>query len=377
MPIGDLLTIIGMALGCALVIGAVGVLVLRLLRHRSLLVQLCIVVLASVLSLAAGVLAVAQAMYISPHDFLVVVTVTAVAAVVSVGIALLLGQRIARSGDELRRLTQALGDGALVDHDSPLVSSAEFEDLAAELATTSQRLAQAREEVQAIDASRRDLVAWISHDLRSPLSGLRAMTEALEDGLAADPARFHHQMRLQVDRLTSLVDNLFELSKISSGNLVLRLEPLSLHDLISDAAAELAAVASAKSISLVESTSPDHTIVGDPRELSRVVSNLLMNALEHTPVGGEIRISTLQDAEGMTLSVHDSGAGIAEQDLHRVFDAGWRGTHARTPGDTIAGSSGAGLGLAIVRGIVEAHDGLISARNENGCRFDVRLPHRT
>src|SRR5690606_4307445 len=114
------------------------------------------------------------------------------------------------------RLTHAIGDGALVDEHPSVSPSAEFEALADELAETSHRLAQAREEVQAIDASRRELVAWISHDLRSPLSGLRAMTEALEDGLAADTARFHHQMRLQVDRLTSLVDNLFELSKISS-----------------------------------------------------------------------------------------------------------------------------------------------------------------
>lgn len=201
------------------------------------------------------------------------------------------------------------------------------------------------------------------------------MTEALEDGMAEDPARFHHQMRLQVDRLTTLVDNLFELSKISSGTLVLHLEPLSLHDLVSDAAAELAAVATSKQIDLVASISTDHTLIGDPRELSRVVSNLLMNALEHTPAGGVIRISTVQDPEGVTLSVHDSGDGITEADLHRIFDPGWRGTHARTPRNIISGASGAGLGLAIVQGIVEAHQGRISAHNETaGCRFDVHLP---
>lgn len=378
MPLEDLLTIVAMALACALVVGALGMLALYLLRRRPLIVQLCVIVLASVLSLAAGVVAVSLAMYISPHDFLVVVTVTCVAAIVSVGMALLLGLRIARAGDELRRRTHAVGDGSLVDEHPSVSTSAEFEALAAELAETSHRLAQAREEVQSIDASRRELVAWISHDLRSPLSALRAMTEALEDGLAADTGRFHHQMRVQVDRLTSLVDNLFELSKISSGTLTLSLEPLSLHDLVSDAAAELAIVARSKSVMLVERTSPDHTLVGDPRELSRVVANLLMNALEHTPTGGEIRISTVQDAEGVTLSVRDSGAGIAEADLHRIFDAGWRGTHARTPVEGIAGTSGAGLGLAIVRGIVEAHQGRISATNEpTGFRFDVRLPSGT
>lgn len=378
MPLPDLLTIVAMALACALVVGALGLLALQFLRRSPLIVQLCVIVLASVISLAAGVLAVSLAMYISSHDFLVVVTVTTVAAIVSVGVALLLGLRIARAGDELRRLTHAVGDGSLVNQHPAVSTSAEFSALASELAETSHRLAQARDEVQAIDASRRELVAWISHDLRSPLSGLRAMTEALEDGLAADTGRFHRQMRLQVDRLTSLVDNLFELSKISSGALVLNLEPLSLHDLVSDAVAELAAVARSKSIVLVERTSPDHTLVGDPRELSRVVANLLMNALEHTPTGGEVRISTVQDAEGVTLTVQDSGAGIAEADLHRIFDPGWRGTRARTPVEGIAGTSGAGLGLAIVRGIVEAHEGRISATNESpGCRFDVRLPSGT
>lgn len=375
MPLADLMTIIMMALGCALVIGLVGLLALHLLRRRSLLLQLFVVALAPVLTLAAGVLAVALAMYISPHDLVVVIAVTVVTALVSLAVALLLGLRVAKAGTELRRLTHAVGDGEIVEGRPTAASSAEFDQLAVELADTSRRLREAREEVQAIDASRRELVAWISHDLRSPLSGLRAMTEALEDGLASDPARFHRQMRVQVDRLTALVDNLFQLSKISSGTLVLSLEPLSLHDLVSDAAAELSAVAHAKSIVLVENTSPDHTLVGDPRELSRVVSNLLVNALEHTPPGGEVRISTVQDADGVTLSVHDSGTGIDEDDLHRIFDPGWRGTHARTPGDVISGSSGAGLGLAIARGIVEAHNGRISARNADvGCRFDVRLP---
>ncbi|QIK63162.1 HAMP domain-containing histidine kinase [Leucobacter viscericola] len=375
MPLPDSLAIIGMALGCALVIGALGLLALRVLRKRQLIAQLVVVVLAPVLSLASGVLAVAWAMYISPHDLVVVVVVTIVAAFVSTGVALLLGGRWARAAAELRKLTHIVGDGELVTTHTQVPSSSEFDRLVAELSATSQRLAQARAEVQAIDASRRELVVWISHDLRSPLSGLRAMTEALEDGLAEDPSRFHRQMRLQVDRLTALVDNLFELSKISSGTLTLNLQNLSLHDLVSDAVAEIIAVARAKNVHLLERTSPDHTIMGDPRELSRVISNLLANALEHTPEGGEIRISTVRDIAGVTLTVHNSGTGIAPEDLHRVFEPGWRGASARPPGDMTPHTSGAGLGLAIARGIVEAHEGNIEAKNEaDGCRFDVLFP---
>ncbi|WP_245958754.1 sensor histidine kinase [Microbacterium bovistercoris] len=373
MPLPDLLSIIGMSLGVALLTGAIGLLVLHALRSRRLLVQLVVVVLAEALTLASGVLAVAQAMYISAHDFLVVVVVTAVSTLMAIGIALVLGLRLSRAARRLQALTHSVGDGEIVASGDPLPAGGELQRIAEELATTSARLAEARAQVRAIDESRRELMTWISHDLRSPLSGLRAMTEALEDGMAEDPARFHRQMRLQVDHLTSLVDNLFELSKISSGTLVLTPVPLSLRDLVSDAAAELAPVARAKRIELVENTSPDHVVVADPAELSRVVANLLMNAIEHTPEGGVIRIRTEQSADTVTLSVHDSGAGIADEDLHRIFDPGWRGTRARTP--DAAGATGAGLGLAIAQGIVEAHSGRITARNEDvGCRFEVELP---
>lgn len=375
MPLQDVAAIAGIALACALLVGLAGVVALWWLRRRSLVLQLCVVILAVVLSFAAGVLAVAEAMYISPHDLLVVVVVTAISAVVALAVAVLLAARLVRGIRSLQQLTHSVGDGTRLDGTGSLAVNADFARVADELVTTSERLAAARDEVQLLDRSRRELIAWISHDLRSPLAGLRAMTEALDDGLAEDPARFHRQMRRQVDHMTDLVDSLFQLSKITSGTLVLQPEPMSLHDLVSDAVAELAPLARAKGVSLVELTSPDHAVVGDVRELARVMVNLLANAIEHTPEGGTIRISTAREEEAMLLSVQDSGAGIAHDDLARVFEPGWRGTNARTPGTGIHGTSGAGLGLAIARGIVEAHNGAISAHNTGvGSRFDVRLP---
>lgn len=375
MPLADVAAIAGIALACALLVGALGVIALWLLRRRSLMLQLCVVILAVVISFAAGVLAVAEAMYISPHDLLVVVVVTGISAIVALAVAVLLAAQLVRGVRSLQRLTHSVGDGTRLDGTGSLAVNADFARVAEELVATSERLAVARDEVQLLDRSRRELVAWISHDLRSPLAGLRAMTEALDDGLAEDPARFHRQMRRQVDHMTDLVDSLFQLSKITSGTLVLRPEPVSLHDLVSDAVAELAPIAQAKGVSLVELTSPDHTVVGDVRELARVVVNLLANAIEHTPEHGTIRISTAREDEAMVLSVQDSGVGIAHDDLARVFEPGWRGTDARTPGTGILGTSGAGLGLAIARGIVEAHRGAISAHNTGaGSRFDVRLP---
>lgn len=375
MHLADIAAIAGIALVSALLTGTVGVISLWLLRRRSLMLQLCVVMLAVVLAFASGVLAVAEAMYISRHDLVVVVVVTAISAAVALAVAVVLAMQLLRGVRSLQKLTHSIGDGERIDATESLAVNADFARVAEELVTTSERLAAARDEVQLLDRSRRELVAWISHDLRSPLAGLRAMTEALDDGMADDPARFHRQMRRQVDHMTDLVDSLFQLSKITSGTLVLRPEQMSLHDLVSDAVAELAAVAQARSISLIELTSPDHTIVGDARELARVVTNLLANAIEHTPTGGTIRISTAREDEAMLLSVEDSGAGIAHADLARVFEPGWRGTDARTPGASIHGASGAGLGLAIARGIVEAHAGAISAHQADaGSRFDVRLP---
>jgi signal transduction histidine kinase len=375
ISLSDLTAIVAIALTCALGVGAVGLLVLRFARWTSLLTQLCIVVVAAILSVAAGMSAVAQAMYLSPHDLVVTFYVAGVAAVVSLGVALVLGRAFTLNAQRLRELTRSLSEGRAIELANDDSQNSEFGTLAAELAETSRRLAESREAVAAIDASRRELVAWISHDLRTPLASLRAMAEALEDGLAEDPQRFHRQMRVQVDHLSGMVDDLFELSKIQSGTLSLTLEPISVYDLVSDAVADVAPLAASRSITLLETTADGLLVVGDPRELTRVVVNLSLNAIQHSPIGAEISISAQPDGAGnAVLSVQDCGGGIPEHDLPKVFEAGWRSAPARGLEDAL-GSSGAGLGLAIVHGIVTAHQGAIAVSNvAGGCRFDVSLP---
>lgn len=376
LPLADLAAVAAIALVCALVVGAAGLVVLRLTRRSSMLVQLCVIVVATIVSVGVGMVAVAQAMYVSGHDLSVLVWVTGISAVVSLGVALVLGRAFTRSSAQLTSMTRALGDGERLDAAGAPGGSAEFATLAAELADTSRRLAQARDEVATLDASRRELVAWISHDLRTPLASLRAMAEALEDGMTDDAPRFHRQMSVQVDHLSALVDDLFELSKIHSGTLTLSLEPVSLYDLVSDAVAELGALAASRSVTLREVGGGEPIVVGDPRELARVIGNLLINAIQHSPEGSEISVSARHEGdEHVVLTVEDAGGGIPEQDLAKIFQAGWRATPSRTPGQLEGRSAGAGLGLAIVQGIVEAHDGEISVRNiPGGCRFDVRLP---
>jgi signal transduction histidine kinase len=373
---GDLVSIVAIALGCAAAVGLVGLVALMSVRRRSLLLQVCVIVLTVVASTVAGFIAVANAMYLSAHDLTVVFYVAAAAGLISLALAIGLGLWLTGSARRLVALTSALSEGTTLDTGDARGWASEFRSVADQLADTSRRLAESRAEVAAIDESRRELVAWISHDLRTPLAGLRAMAEALEDGLADDPVRFHRQMRSQVDHLSAMVDDLFELSRIQSGTLRLSLEPVRVYDLVSDAVAELSPLAQARSITLVERPGPDVLVLGDDRRLARVIGNLLVNAIQHGPEGSSVTIGTRTDGTGrVVLSVTDSGGGIPEEDLGRVFEAGWRASVSRTPEPLWGTSGGAGLGLAIAQGIVQAHRGEISVRNEaDGCRFDVSLP---
>ncbi|GAA2050106.1 sensor histidine kinase [Leifsonia soli] len=373
LSLADLAVIVGTSLVVALVISALAVAVLQLVRRASILVRLGVVVLAAVASIVGGTVAIARAMYISPHDFVVLVWVIAVAAVVSLGVAGVLGMGLVRTSRTLRDAARAVGDGEVVVAQPQ--DSGEFSALSRELAEMSRRLAESREEVRMLDQSRRELVAWISHDLRTPLAAMQAMAESLEDGIAADPERYYRQLRSQCATLGHMVDDLFELSKIQSGSLQLDFGPLSLYDIVSDAVADLSPLAATRSVSLNESQDGDLTVWGDARELSRVIHNLLLNAIEHSPEGSGIHVSVREAADSsVVLSVVDEGGGIPEEHLAKVFDAGWRGSAARSPRAGVV-SGGAGLGLAIVHGIVTAHDGDISVRNtEAGCRFDVHLP---
>lgn len=357
------------ALGAAAA-GLAGALALWLLRRRSVAVSLTVVVAVSVAAMLAGTLSVSWAMLINAHDLAVVTTVIAMAAAVSLATALLLGRWVVARSRALTRAARSFGDGGdFAPPGGP--ATAELTELAAELAATSAKLSASRERERALETSRRELVAWISHDLRTPLAGLRAMAEALEDGVAEDPARYHRQIRTEVDRLNTMVGDLFELSRIHAGSLTLAPTRLSLYDLVGDALAGADPLAREYGVRLVPARVEPLPVEVDGREMSRVLANLLVNAIRRTPADGTVALAAEPGADPGTvlLSVTDGCGGIPEADLPRVFDTGWRGTEARTP------PGGAGLGLAIVRGIVEAHKGRADVRNvPGGCRFEVTLP---
>ncbi|MFI9270929.1 sensor histidine kinase [Kitasatospora sp. NPDC052896] len=379
-----------MALIAAAGAGAAGLLgwpAVRWLRRRSVALSLFAVAVVTVLAMAAGTLAVAQAMFLSGHDLGVVIAVLCMAAVVSLATAAVLGRQVVAGSRALARAARTVGsDSGFTAPTGPLGS--ELAELSAELAATSARLAQSREREQALESSRRELIAWISHDLRTPLAGLRAMAEALEDGVAPEPARYHARIRTEVDRLTGMVDDLFELSRIQAGALTLSLSRVSVYDLVGDAIAGAYPLARERGVRLSgEQVAPEPVEV-DGREITRVLGNLLINAIRSTPTDGVVAVAARRERGEVVLSVTDGCGGIPEQDLARVFETGWRGGTARTPraarhaagrppGAAVQhhGDTGAGLGLAIVRGIVEAHAGRASVRNvRGGCCFEIALP---
>jgi signal transduction histidine kinase len=168
-----------------------------------------------------------------------------------------------------------------------------------------------------------------------------------------------------------MVEDLFELSRIQAGTLSLSLDPVDVSDLVSDMVASMEPLARARGVRLAGQAASPLLLQADARELSRALANLVANAVRHTPQNGRVLVAATAEADGVLITVADGCGGIPETDLASVFDLAWRGTKARTPG----ADGGAGLGLAIVRGIAEAHHGQVSVVNtDDGCRFEIRLP---
>jgi signal transduction histidine kinase len=372
MSARDAFQLVAIAAGTALAAGIGGAVALRVLRTGSVSTQIVAVALTTVTAVALGAWVAARAMFISDHDLSMLVVVLLPAGTMAVAASIVLGGRVVDASASLSELARRIGAGATPPAGERARAPSELERLADELHTMSARLDEARSRERALDVSRRELVAWVSHDLRTPLAGIRAMVEALEDGVVDDPDtvdRYHRTLREEADRLASLVDDLFELSRSQAGVLRLELQRVSLSDVVSDALAGAAPVADAKGVRL-RGVMRDHgpELQASAPELLRALRNILENAIRHTPSDGTVVVEAGVEEGRAFVSIVDTGGGIPEPHLDRVFDVAFRVDPARQ-------GEGAGLGLAIARGLVEAHRGDVTVRNENGgCRFTVRLP---
>jgi signal transduction histidine kinase len=356
------------------VVGVAGLLVLRWRRRRSVRGALAAVAVVGVGSLLAGVVGVARAMFLSRHDLGVVVEVGVVAAAVALVVALVAIRSVVRDVELVRsRAAQVTADLPVSQAERPRLD--ELAEIDAELTDASRRLSVARQRERSLEASRRELVAWVSHDLRTPLAGLRAMAEALEDGVAPDPARYHRQILREVDRLSGLVDDLFELSRIQAGTLRLALSRVDLRDVGHDVVGALGSAAASRGVALDPLLVPAGAVPveGDAAALARIATNLVGNAVRYTQAGGTVMVEVAHRDGQAVLAVTDCCGGIPAEHRARLFEPGWRGSAARTPG----ADGGGGLGLAVAQGLAHAHDGTVTVADvPGGCRFELALPAR-
>ena len=372
-PASDTALLVVAGLGGSGAATLVGAAVVRTLGRRSLQAHEVALSLTASAAVAAGALAVAAAMFLSTHDLQVLLVVLVISTGTAVASASVLSARVGASIERLAALARRFDehDGEREDEagGGTVTELARVED---ELREARVRLEQASRRQSALEQSRRELVAWVSHDLRSPLASIRAMAEALEDEVVADTTsvqRYHRSIRGESERLSSLVDDLFELSRITSGSLELHRVTVPVEELLADAVALAAPSAEVHGIELRLALEEDAMVDVAPAELSRVLHNLLENAIRHTPSGGHVLVETRLAGNQVEVAVNDRCGGIPIEDLDRVFDVAFRG-------DTSRGKDrGGGLGLAIAKGLVEAHDGTIDVGNHHqGCRFTVRLP---
>jgi len=368
----DLVHVTEWIVGAAMLTTAIGVVVQRLLARRSIGVQVALVAVVPVLTALAAVGVISYAM-LDVGDRDVMLELMGLGGLAAFAVAFVVGMSVTRATRRLLGAVREVGDSGIYTP-PPVTLPTELAGLSHGLAEVHDRLGRARAREQALEASRRELVAWVSHDLRTPLAGLRAMAEALEDQIVTDPRevnRYHTQIRVETDRLAGMIDDLFQLSKIHAGALRLSPRLVGLEDLIAEVAASTGPVARAKGVRLTGAAAPGMDVLIDPAEFGRAVRNLVTNAIRHTPPDGTIELVGTIQAGLACVSVADECGGIPLGDLPRVFDVAFRGESARTPDP----SGGAGLGLSIARGIVEAHSGQISVHNTGpGCQFLIRLP---
>jgi signal transduction histidine kinase len=370
----DLIHVLIAAGAIAMLAGAVGITLLRTLAYRSVGVLLAVVVGVTIAASLSACAAIAILMLGTSTDREVTLELLGVAGLTGLGVAAFLGRTFTRATKRLLASVAAVGESGI--YTPPVgVLPAELAGLSAGLSAAHERLGRARAREKALEASRRELVAWVSHDLRTPLAGLRAMAEALEDQVVIDPrevGRYHSQIRQETDRLSAMIDDLFELSRIHAGALRLSRRLIGLEDLVADVVASTEPVARARGIRLTGSAVRGMPVLIDTAEMGRAVRNLVTNAIRHTPSGGTIEVVGEIRAGVACVSVGDECGGIPEGDLPRVFDVAFRGESARTPDPN---GGGAGLGLSITRGIVDAHQGQVTVRNTSpGCQFTIALP---
>ena len=376
-PMGDL-GLMAVFLGVtAAVSGLAGYVAYRLgwfERMPSLRLALLGSYLLASLLIVFNVWATARLMFASSHDL----QLATILLLFATGIAMLLGyflsSAITRRIELLKSTAQQLAEGDLSAR-TPVEGRDEVAELAASFNRMAEKLQQADAHQRELDTLRRELVAWATHDLQTPLTAIRVQLEALADGVVDDPEttqRYLQTTQKLVNDLSMLIDDLVQVAQIDAGGLVIQPAACSISDLLSDTLESFSAMAREKGVTLSGSAASDvDPVFLDAPRIGRVLNNLIGNALRHTPASGKVNIFAWREDSQIHITVEDSGEGIPPEDLPYIFERFYRGEKSRN-----RGTGGSGLGLAISRGIVQAHGGDISVESqlEVGTTLHLHLP---
>jgi signal transduction histidine kinase len=327
-----------------------------------------------------NVVIVAQLMFLSTeHDLKLLVAFVVFSALVTAFFSMWAAAAVAGRLEQIAAAVKRLAGGDFATSLS-VAGGDEVAQLARDVNALADRLRAAEEQRTALENERRELTAAVSHDLRTPLASLRAMAEALGDGVVDEPSevnRYYATMRREIERLSRLIDDLFELAQLDAGALRLEKRPIRVQEIAAEVIDGMQAAARLAGVEMTLS------VAGSPPELpldgarvERAVSNLVRNALEHTPAGGRVAVRVAASEDSVSVTVTDTGEGIDHQDLPHVWTRFYRAEKSRRRSVRNGTGDGAGLGLAIVRGIVEAHGGSVQARSETGegATFRLELP---
>lgn len=367
--LGHLLTFLAPAAAVTIVAALAARWILARAPFRQRFVSIALVAaVASIANLAA----LSRAMFVSTHDATMLTVLLLYAMGAGVVAALVLARGTTQAVDRLDATAVRLGEGDLEARVGDVAAGRELDRLARTLDAMAEGLQSARARERDAEQMRRDLITAISHDLRTPLASLRAMVEAVDDGVVDDPPslrRYAAEMRAAVEHLVAMVDDLFELTQLDAGAIDAETRRARLDDVVRSAVAAVEHQATEKGLELIRDLGQAADAACSPR-LARVLQNLLSNAVRHTPTDGTVTIAAERDGSWLAVAVQDSGEGIAPDDLAHVFEPFFRADPARS-------GPGAGLGLALAKRIVEALGGTISAESRPeraGSRFQVELP---
>jgi signal transduction histidine kinase len=338
-------------------------------REMRLSQQFSVASAAALGSILAATIAAAVLMFVSDQDAVMICVITVFAGVVAVRAAQLLGSGVLADVDRLRFGLDAVAEGRR-DVRVQTTGTDELAQLAAAADAMVARLAAEEARREAAERARRDLVAAASHDLRTPIASLRLMSNAIDDNLVDEHTRqrYHRTMQTNIEALSGLIDDLFELSSLEAGEITWSMRQVQLAELIDETVAAMKPQALAKRVVVrAELHEPLAPTRADREKLQRVLFNLIQNAIRHTPADGSVTVRAEDSPAGVEIQVADTGHGVDPADQARVFEAFYR-----AGSDKSRSTPGAGLGLAISRSIIEAHGGRIWLESD-GAGTQVRL----